>query len=230
MLNWFSHVQLCDQAPLSMGFSRQEYWGGFLCSPPRDLPDLGIKPTSFESPALAGGVFTTSTTWSLNGSFWSGQLLSVSWTFSCVFIWSSLLLFHILCFSFVSYWSRFRFHSLILWFFLIPLLYSIPLLFYSAFWEISSTVYYSSLVEPFDFVIIYFISRIYFMSLFIAGCCCSMGAITFLLLRLSLTIFWCFICAPHSVHVPTNFFLPYFLALVSDSPLQMTPWCSLIFE
>ena len=116
-----SRPTLCDQAPLSMRFSRQEYWGGFLCCPPGDLPDLGIKPTSLATPELAGGVFTTNTTWSLNGSFRSGQLLSVSWTFSCVFIWSSLLLFHILCFSFVSYWSGFRFHSLILWFFLIPL-------------------------------------------------------------------------------------------------------------
>ena len=34
------------QAPLSMGFSRQEYWGGLPCSPPGDLPDSGIKPMS----------------------------------------------------------------------------------------------------------------------------------------------------------------------------------------
>ena len=32
------------QAPLSMGFSRQEYWSGLPCFPPRDLPDLGIEP------------------------------------------------------------------------------------------------------------------------------------------------------------------------------------------
>ena len=43
---------LCDpmdcshQAPLSMGFSRQEYWSGLLCHPPKDLPDPGIKPGS----------------------------------------------------------------------------------------------------------------------------------------------------------------------------------------
>ena len=37
------------QAPLSMGFSRQEYWSGLLCPPPGDLPDPGIKP---RSPAL----------------------------------------------------------------------------------------------------------------------------------------------------------------------------------
>ena len=34
------------QAPLSMGFSRQEYWSGFPCPPPGDLPNPGIKPRS----------------------------------------------------------------------------------------------------------------------------------------------------------------------------------------
>ena len=34
------------QAPLSMGFSRQEHWTGLPCPPPGDLPDPGIKPTS----------------------------------------------------------------------------------------------------------------------------------------------------------------------------------------
>ena len=36
---------------------------GFHCPPPGDLPNLGIKPTSLTSPALAGGFFTASTTW-----------------------------------------------------------------------------------------------------------------------------------------------------------------------
>ena len=40
------------QSPLSMGFSRQKYWSGLLCPPPRDLPDTGIKPLSTVSPAL----------------------------------------------------------------------------------------------------------------------------------------------------------------------------------
>ena len=35
-----------SQAPLSMGFSRQEYWSGFSCPPPGDLPDPGIEPRS----------------------------------------------------------------------------------------------------------------------------------------------------------------------------------------
>ena len=50
------------QAPLSMGFSRKEYWSGLPRPPPEDLPNPGIEPTSFMSPALAGGFFTTSTT------------------------------------------------------------------------------------------------------------------------------------------------------------------------
>ena len=43
-----------------MRFSRQEYWSGLPCPPPRDLPDPGIKPASLISPALAGRLFTTS--------------------------------------------------------------------------------------------------------------------------------------------------------------------------
>ena len=51
------------QAPLSMRFSRQEHWSGLPCPSPGDLPDPGIEPASLMSPALAGGFFTTSTTW-----------------------------------------------------------------------------------------------------------------------------------------------------------------------
>ena len=47
------------QAPLSMEFSKQEYWSGLPCPPPWDLPDPGIKPTSLMSLALAGVFFTT---------------------------------------------------------------------------------------------------------------------------------------------------------------------------
>ena len=43
------------QAPLSMEFSRQEYWGGLPFPPPGDLPDPGIESESLASPALAGG-------------------------------------------------------------------------------------------------------------------------------------------------------------------------------
>ena len=58
-----SHVHLfgtpwprARQAPLSMGFPRQEYWSGLPFPSPGDLPDSGIEPVS---PALAGGFFTT---------------------------------------------------------------------------------------------------------------------------------------------------------------------------
>ena len=69
LLNCFSCVRLfatlwtvAHQALLSMGFSRQEYWSGLPCSPPGDLSHPGIEPTCLMSPALSGGIFTTSTT------------------------------------------------------------------------------------------------------------------------------------------------------------------------
>ena len=54
---------IAHKVPLSLGFSRHEYWGGFPCPPPEDLPDPGMETTSPVSPALEGGVFTTSTAW-----------------------------------------------------------------------------------------------------------------------------------------------------------------------
>ena len=70
MLSQLSCVQLfatlctvAHHAPLSMGFSRQEYWRGMPCPTPGDLPDLGVEPACLTSPALAGGFFTTSATW-----------------------------------------------------------------------------------------------------------------------------------------------------------------------
>ena len=51
---------VAHQVPLSMGFSRQEYWSGLPSPPPGDLPDPGIEPAS---PTLAGRFFTTSTNW-----------------------------------------------------------------------------------------------------------------------------------------------------------------------
>ena len=62
---WLSVIlwTVARQALLSMGFSRQKSWSGLPCPPPGDFPDPGIKPISLVSPALAGGFFTTSTTW-----------------------------------------------------------------------------------------------------------------------------------------------------------------------
>ena len=47
------------QAPLSMEFSRQEYWSGLPFSTPGGLPNPATEPTSLVSPALTGGFFTT---------------------------------------------------------------------------------------------------------------------------------------------------------------------------
>ena len=53
MISYFCHVlffamlwTIAHQAPLSMGFSRQEYWGGLPIPSPGDLPDPGIEPGS----------------------------------------------------------------------------------------------------------------------------------------------------------------------------------------
>ena len=70
MLSHFSRVwffvtpwTVTFQAPLSMGFTRQEYWSGLPCPPPGDLPNAGIEPVSLTLPPLASRFFTTSTTW-----------------------------------------------------------------------------------------------------------------------------------------------------------------------
>ena len=70
VLSCFSRARLCMtpwtaalQAPLSMGFSRQEYWSGVPYPPPRGLTNPGIRPMSLMSPALAYGFFTTSAPW-----------------------------------------------------------------------------------------------------------------------------------------------------------------------
>ena len=59
MLSHFSHIPLfaaqwtiACQAPLSMGFFRQEYWNGLPCPPPGDHPDPRIEPVFPASPAL----------------------------------------------------------------------------------------------------------------------------------------------------------------------------------
>ena len=69
MLSRFSYGRLsaipgtvAHQAPLSMGFSKQEYWSGLPFPSPGDLRDPGIEPVSLMSPTLAGGLFTTSAT------------------------------------------------------------------------------------------------------------------------------------------------------------------------
>ena len=48
---------VAHQAPLCVGFSRQEYWSGLPFPSPGDLPDPGIEPISLAFPALAGRFF-----------------------------------------------------------------------------------------------------------------------------------------------------------------------------
>ena len=62
VLIYFSRVRffvtpwtVAHQAPLSMGFFRQEYWSGLPCLPPGNIPDPRIE---FASPALAGRFFS----------------------------------------------------------------------------------------------------------------------------------------------------------------------------
>ena len=69
LLSHFSLVRLCvtpemaaHQAPLFMGFFRQEYWSELPFPPPGDLPNPGTEPTSPVSPALASGFFTNEPT------------------------------------------------------------------------------------------------------------------------------------------------------------------------
>ena len=69
-------LTLCDymdyvcQAPLSMEFSRQEYWTGLPFPTPGDLSNPGIKPVSLTSPALAGEFFTTTPPGKLHVYLW----------------------------------------------------------------------------------------------------------------------------------------------------------------
>ena len=55
-----SSIHLCLFCCLA--WDRQEYWSGFPCPPPGDLPDPEIKPTSLMSPSLADSFFTSRTT------------------------------------------------------------------------------------------------------------------------------------------------------------------------
>jgi len=75
-----SPVDYCPLAPLSMEFSRQEYWSRLPFPPPGNLPDSGIKAAS---PALAAGSITTTTTWE-GGVF----ITSPFWSFSSIQLWT----------------------------------------------------------------------------------------------------------------------------------------------
>ena len=92
---------VAHQAPLSLRFSRQEYWNRLPCPPPGDLPNPGIKPTSLMSLALAGGFFTTSAAWEAPNPLLSLFILTLK-----LLLWEPLWLFiHFFwCFS-VILWA-----------------------------------------------------------------------------------------------------------------------------
>ena len=104
----FSHVQLfltlwtvAHQAPLSMGFSRQEYWSGLPCPLPGDLPNPEIEPTSLTSHALADRFFTISTTWEAHIIYYITLRVESEAVPSnqnaCVFTVSEIMLYIALC-------------------------------------------------------------------------------------------------------------------------------------
>ena len=107
LLSCFNHAWLfvtpwtiAYQAPLSMGFSRQEYWSGLPCPPPGDLSDPGIKPSSLMSPTLAGRFlfsflfFTTSTIVLNKHVVWKADIYAEGSELSLKF-YSSNMKFHI---------------------------------------------------------------------------------------------------------------------------------------
>ena len=75
---------VAPQAPLSMGFSKQEYWSGLSCPPPGDLPHPRTELSSLMSLALVGGFFTSNTTW-------EGHLLEPIYSMSVFFAQVSCL-------------------------------------------------------------------------------------------------------------------------------------------
>ena len=75
-------LYIAHQTPLSMEFSKQEYWSGLPFPPPGDLLDPVIKPASPESPALASRFFTTVSPIYLVNS--SGKFVVVVQSHSCV--------------------------------------------------------------------------------------------------------------------------------------------------
>ena len=67
MLSHFSHIQLfmsvARQAPLSVGFSRQEYWIGLPCPPPGDPPDPGMEPGINVASSASAEILYHQATW-----------------------------------------------------------------------------------------------------------------------------------------------------------------------
>ena len=73
-----SPMDYIQQAPLSLGFSRQEYWSGLPFPLSKNLPDPGIESAFLTSPTLAGRFLTTSVTWEAQ------PCLSVNWSYHSI--------------------------------------------------------------------------------------------------------------------------------------------------
>ena len=118
MLSCFSCVLVfkipgtaAPQAPLSMGFSRQEHGSGLPCPPPGDLSDpateQGLNARPLKSPALEGGFFTTSETWEASEEprkiyfyvFLETQFLKKFWERRVVFFLEGVLFYSFICFG-----------------------------------------------------------------------------------------------------------------------------------
>ena len=101
------------QAPLSLGFSRKEYWSGLPCPPPGELPDPGVEPVSLMLPALSGVFFTTSTAFC---GWWKDleneETVSVSGGWGWGSVWEDPFCPQELAWIFTSERSRLRAHCL----------------------------------------------------------------------------------------------------------------------
>ena len=83
---------VASQAPLFMGFSRQEYWSGLPFLSPAALPHPGIKPLLLASPALTGGLFTSRAPREAPLYIWE-VFVYLIYTWQCVSLNPKLLIF-----------------------------------------------------------------------------------------------------------------------------------------
>ena len=72
-----AYSTVAHEAPLSMEFSKQEYWSGPPLATPGDLPDPGIEPSSLASPALQA-ILHHCTTWEAPSE---EAVRSISWVY-----------------------------------------------------------------------------------------------------------------------------------------------------
>ena len=82
---WYFDLYMHYKPSRSIGFSRQEYWSRLSLPSPGDLPDPRIKPTSFETPSLAGRFFNTTPPGRPPNIKWFSSVQSLS----CVLLFAS---------------------------------------------------------------------------------------------------------------------------------------------